>query len=112
MQQSSATHSLRLSFWGLRKIVLCSHSSSQCLLVSTFFGTVSSLHPTSFLMIFMLVIILSTGPCHFSPDPHHLELKRAHKTAVKEEKREKRKTKVPKHIKKRKEKLWKQRHGK
>ena len=48
MQQSSATQSLHLSFWGLRKIVACSHSSSQCLLVSTVFGTVSSLHPTSF----------------------------------------------------------------
>ena len=57
MQQSSATQSLHLSFWGLRKIVACSHSSLQCLLVSTVFGTVSSLHPTSFLMIFILVII-------------------------------------------------------
>ena len=57
MQQSSATQSLHLSFWGLRKIVACSHSSSQCLLVSTVFGTVSSLHPTSFLMIFILVLI-------------------------------------------------------
>ena len=56
MQQSSATQSLHLSFWGLRKIVACSHSSLQCLLVSTVFGTVSSLHPTSFLMIFILVI--------------------------------------------------------
>ena len=55
MQQSSATTSLHLSFWGLRKIVACSHSSSQCLLVSAVFGTVSSLHPTSFLMIFILV---------------------------------------------------------
>ena len=55
MQQSSATQSLHLSFWGLRKIVACSHSSSQCLLVPTVFGTVSSLHPTSFLMIFTLV---------------------------------------------------------
>ena len=55
MQQSSATQSLHLSFWGLRKIVACSHSSSQCLLVSTIFGTVSSLHLTSFLMIFILV---------------------------------------------------------
>ena len=55
MQQSSATQSLHLSFWGLRKIVACSHSSSQCLLVSAVFGTVSSLHPTSFLMIFILV---------------------------------------------------------
>ena len=57
MQQSSATQSLHLSFWGLRKIVACSHSSSQCLLVSAVFGTVSSLHPTSFLMIFILVYI-------------------------------------------------------
>ena len=55
MQQSSATQSLLLCFWGLRKIVACSHSSSQCLLVPTDFGTVSSLHPTSFLMIFILV---------------------------------------------------------
>ena len=55
MQQSSATQSLHLSFWGLRKIVAYSHSSSQCLLVPTVFGTVSSLHPTSFLMIFILV---------------------------------------------------------
>ena len=31
---------------GLRKIVACSQSSSQCLLVSTVFGTVSSLYPT------------------------------------------------------------------
>ena len=53
MQQSSATQSLH--FGGLRKIVACSHSSSQCLFVSTVFGTVSSLHPTSFLMIFTLV---------------------------------------------------------
>ena len=57
MQQSSATPSLHLSFWGLRKIVAYSHSSSQCLLVSTVFGTVSFLHPTSFLIIFILVII-------------------------------------------------------
>ena len=60
MQQSSATQSLHLSFWGLRKIVACSHSSSQCLLVSTVFGTVSSLHPTSFLMIFILVLLWSS----------------------------------------------------
>ena len=46
------------------------------------------------------------------PDPQQLELKRVHKTSVKEEKREKRKAKVPKHVKKRKEKLWKQRHSK
>ena len=53
MQQSSATQSLHLSFWGLRKIVAYSHSSSQCLLVSTVFGTVSSLHPTSFLYLYI-----------------------------------------------------------
>ena len=64
MQQSSATQSLHLSFWGLRKIVACSHSSSQCLLVSTVFGTVSSLHPTSFLMIFILVCIINTSIIH------------------------------------------------
>ena len=61
MQQSSTTQSLHLSFWGLRKIVACSHSSSQCLLVSTVFGTVSSLHPTSFLMIFILVYYSDTA---------------------------------------------------
>ena len=56
MQQSSATPKTSTGFWrGLRKIVACSQSSSQCLLVSTVFGTVSSLHPTSFLMIFTLV---------------------------------------------------------
>ena len=61
MQQSSATPSLHLDYWGLRKIVACSQSSSQCLLVPTVFGTVSSLHPTSFLMIFILVYIGSDG---------------------------------------------------
>ena len=55
MQQSSATPSLHLGFWKLQKIVACSQSSSQCLLVSKAFGAVSSLHPTSFLMIFTLV---------------------------------------------------------
>ena len=49
MQQSSATPSLHL--W-LRKIVAC---SQPYLLVSTVFGTVSSLHLTSFLMIFTFV---------------------------------------------------------
>ena len=51
MQQSSAIH---LGFSGLRKIVACSHSSSQCLLVSTIFGTVSSRHLTSFLILVSL----------------------------------------------------------
>ena len=58
MQQSSATPKNRDVGIGLRKIVACSHSSSQCLLVHTVFGAVSSLHPTSFLMIFILVYII------------------------------------------------------
>ena len=58
MQQSSATLKNRDVGIGLRKIVACSQSSSQCLLVSTVFGTVSSLHPTSFLMIFILVLLI------------------------------------------------------
>ena len=39
--------SLHKGFWGLRKIIAYSHSSSQCLLVSTVFAMVSSLHPAS-----------------------------------------------------------------
>ena len=58
MQQSSATLKNRDVGIGLRKIVACSQSSSQCLLVSTVFGMVSSLHPTSFLMIFILVLLI------------------------------------------------------
>ena len=58
MQQSSATPKNQDVGFGLRKIVACSHSSSQCLLVSTVFGTVSSLHPTSFLMICILVSLI------------------------------------------------------
>ena len=58
MQQSSATLKNQDVGIGLRKIVACSHSSSQCLLVSTVFGTVSSLHPTSFLLIFILVSLI------------------------------------------------------
>ena len=58
MQQSSATPKNLDVGIGLRKIVACSHSSSQCLLVSRVFGTVSSLHSTSFLMIFILVSLI------------------------------------------------------
>ena len=58
MQQSSATLKNRDVGIGLRKIVACSQSYSQCLLVSTVFGMVSSLHPTSFLMIFILVLLI------------------------------------------------------
>ena len=52
MQQSSATPKNRDVGRGLRKIVACSPSSSQCLLVPIVFGTVSSLHPISFLYLF------------------------------------------------------------
>ena len=58
MQQSSATPQNKDVGIGLRKIVACSHSSSQCLLVPTVFGTVSSLHPTSFLMILDTIVSL------------------------------------------------------
>ena len=58
MQQSSATPKNKDVGIGLRKIVACSRFSSQCLLVPTVFGTVSSLHPTSFLMIFILVSLI------------------------------------------------------
>ena len=62
MQQSSATPKNKDVGIGLRKIVACSHSSSQCLRVPTVFGTVSSLHPTSFLMIFILVSLKNFYP--------------------------------------------------
>ena len=55
MQQSSATPKNQDVGIGLQKIIACSHSSSQCLLVPTVFGMVSSLHPTS---IFILVSLI------------------------------------------------------
>ena len=58
MQQSSATPKNEDVGIGLRKIVAYSYSSSQCLPISTVFGMVSSLHPTSFLMIFILVSLI------------------------------------------------------
>ena len=58
MQQSSATPKNQDVGIGLQKIVACSHSSSQCLLVPTVFGMVSFLHSTSFLMIFILVSLI------------------------------------------------------
>ena len=61
MQQASATPKNQDVGIGLQKIVACSHSSSQCLLVPTVFATVSSLHPTSFFMIFILVSIFYPG---------------------------------------------------
>ena len=45
-------------------------------------------------------------------DKDKLDEKRAHKLAVKEERRERRKNKVPKHVKKRKEKVAKLKHSK
>ena len=51
MQQSSATQSLHLWFLGVvedRCILSILLADSQCLLVSTVFGMVSSLHPTIF----------------------------------------------------------------
>ena len=51
MRQFSATPKNDVGI-GLRKIVACSHSSLQCLLVSAVFGTVSSL------LIFILVSLI------------------------------------------------------
>ena len=69
MQQSSATQSLHLSFWGLRKIVAYSHSSSQCLLVSTVFGTVSSLHSIYFIFndFYTMNYYMENGPRRCDP---------------------------------------------
>ena len=47
---------------GLRKIVL--NPTSQGLLVSLVFGMVSSLHPMSFLMIFILVSLICPSHKH------------------------------------------------
>ena len=54
MQQSSAAFKNQDVGIGLRKIVACTQPCLRCRLVSTVFGTVSSLHPTSFLMILVL----------------------------------------------------------
>ena len=51
MQQSSATPKNQDVGIGLRKIFVYSHSSLQCLLVSTVFGMVSSL----FILIFTCI---------------------------------------------------------
>ena len=74
MQQSSATQSLHLDFCGLRKIVTCSHSSSQCLLVSTVFAMVSSLHPTSFLT--SIKIIKNEVGCRDDTVPKTIDTRR------------------------------------
>ena len=66
MQQSSAIPQNQDVGIGLRKTVACSHFSSQCLLVSTVFGTVSSLHPTSIFILVSLIfypgLALTVGP--------------------------------------------------
>ena len=63
MQQSSATPSLHLWFLGVAED--CCMLS--ILLFQQFIGTVASLHPTSFLMIFTLVYFdtrgIETLPC-------------------------------------------------
>ena len=56
MRMESVLH-LHLSLWGLRKIVACSHSSSQCLL-SFWHGVI----PTSY-FIFILVYIEECPVC-------------------------------------------------
>ena len=55
MQQSSATLKNQDVGIGLQKFVACSQPCLRCLLISVVFGMVSSLHPTSFLMIFILI---------------------------------------------------------
>ena len=46
---------LPLVYWGCGRLLHALNHTLQCLLVSTVFGTVSSLHLISFLMIFTLV---------------------------------------------------------
>ena len=56
MQQSSTTPSLHLCvFRDYRRLLHVLNPTLQCFLVSTVFGAVSSLHLTSYLMIFTLV---------------------------------------------------------
>ena len=47
-----------LVFEGCGRLLHALTPPRRCLLVSTVFGTVSSLHPTSFLMIFILVSLI------------------------------------------------------
>ena len=65
MQQSSATPKNKDVGRGLQKIVVCSQSSLQCLLVSTVFGTVSSLHPTLFLHLYLEPSCMLAVHCMF-----------------------------------------------
>ena len=48
-------------FWGCGRLLHALNHTLQWLLVSTVFGTVSSLHLISFLMIFTLVYIMECG---------------------------------------------------
>ena len=64
MQQSSATPSLHLGFLDGGRLLHALNHTLQWLLVSTVFGTVSSLHLISFLMIFTLVTIVLGDLCN------------------------------------------------
>ena len=63
MQQSSATPPYISVFWGCGRLLHALNHTLQWLLVSTVFGTVSSLHLISFLMIFTLVEIEQCDGC-------------------------------------------------
>ena len=56
--------SLHLDFGGCGRLLRALNPTLQCFLVSTVFGTVSSLHLTSFLMIFTLVYLAVPGELH------------------------------------------------
>ena len=56
--QQSTTPLPTSHFSGVAEDCCILYSTSQCLLVSPVFGMVSSLHPTSFLMIFILVLYI------------------------------------------------------
>ena len=61
-------------FGGCGRLLHTVHSTSQCLLVSPVFGTVSSLHPTSFLMIFILVHNRNYANIKYSAKTHQAKL--------------------------------------
>ena len=54
-----------LVFWGCGRLLHALNHTLQWLLVSTVFGTVSSLHLISFLMIFILVYLCTEEQCRF-----------------------------------------------
>ena len=57
-RSASVTLATARFFGGCGRLLHTVNSTSQCLLVSPVFNTVSSLHPTSFFMIFILVHII------------------------------------------------------